>query len=92
MTGALPATVRLQVSHIHDGNSTYEERGFCEYLTLAKVLDRETNEVLATAEARCNPNDSPNRKRGYLIATERVKKKFLTAKLPSYFNSPEYVA
>jgi hypothetical protein len=77
-TQALPETVRLYVTHLHAGNSTGEQRRGREYLTIARVVDRETNEVLTYAEATCNPHDSPNRKRGYHIATERAKKQFFS--------------
>ena len=77
-THALPETVRFYVSHLHSGNSTDEQRRGCSYLTVARIVDRETGEVITSAEATCNPHDAPNRKRGYHIATERAKKKFFS--------------
>ena len=63
--------IRIKCKHLHQGNSTPEERHNSVYKTVAWAIDEKGNR-LATASARCRKGDSPTRKEGKAIAVGRL--------------------
>lgn len=76
----IPENIHVQLHHLHKGNSTVEQRGNVEYVTLVKFIDGDTE--VSRAIAKCNPKDSPNRKRGRDIAIARAKKQYFKSLNP----------
>lgn len=82
----LPPNLRVIVRHYHPNNSRGDDRLYMDmrtgnlvvsdYLTTAKIVDRETGEVLFVSSAICGANDQPSRKRGYQVAVGRVIAKY----------------
>lgn len=97
---ACPPGYMVRVTHIHDP----EELAFLamddweggllnppRYVTLAELFrktDDGNYEKLSEAMARCSPRDTPCRKRGYLIAHNRVLLKYF-GKRQRHVNVPE---
>ena len=72
MDMTIPNKLRLQVTHLHPDNSDDEQRENSKYKTIARLFDKETDELVHEASSRCCDNDTPDRKRGYQIAVGRV--------------------
>lgn len=82
----LPPNLRIVVRHFHPNNSIPSQRYYydhrtndvvvSDYLTTARIVDRDTGDTLFTASAVCGINDQPSRKRGYQIAVGRVISKY----------------
>lgn len=72
-TITLPEGYRLKVVHLHENNSSKEDRMNSKYVTLAAIFDDNNNSV-GTGIARCSKHDEPNRKMGFNIAVQRAAK------------------
>lgn len=63
---------KLRVTHLHPGNSSKKQRRKSKYVTLCKVLTKHGN-LVTTVRSQCNHDDTPSRKKGFTIATDRAK-------------------
>lgn len=70
---SLPTDVRLEVVHLHPGNSSRNKRRGHKYRTIARIRDLATDTITISAEARCCRADTPSRKKGREIAVGRLK-------------------
>ncbi|MCK5020836.1 MAG: hypothetical protein KAS32_27695 [Candidatus Peribacteraceae bacterium] len=69
----LPAlNVRLQVSHLHSGNTSRSKRHGKKYVTIAKLIDKVNGTLLGKGIAQCCKADIPNRKMGRGLAVARA--------------------
>lgn len=71
----------LVVHHLHQGNSTKQDRKGAKFYTKAMILDG-TNKgsILYEAYAKCHPKDQPSRRLGRSVAVSRVLAAYATAK------------
>ena len=72
----IPENLRLQVVHLHAGNSSRKARHGYPYVTLAKLISRDTERVVSSAKAICSRIENPSRKIGRAIAIGRALKAF----------------
>jgi len=74
----VPDDLKLHVFHLHPANSTRKQRDNSPYKTVARLICRSTEEVVAEASAKCHSKlDFPNRRTGYNLAVRRVLMKAL---------------
>jgi hypothetical protein len=69
----LPDHLRLEVVHLHPGNSSRTKRRGHKYRTIARLRDINTDDIVLQTEARCSRYDTPSRKVGRAIAVGRLK-------------------
>jgi len=78
MNISIPDDLKLHVFHLHRDNSTRKQRENSPYRTIARLICKSTEEVIAEASAKCHSQlDQPNRKIGYELAVRRVLCKVL---------------
>ena len=70
----IPEHLFVHLQHLHNGNSTDEQRSGRQYITIAHIVDEQ--DKVTTAKAVCSPRDTPNRKLGRDIAVARAWKKY----------------
>ena len=68
----LPNNVRVSVVHFHRGNSSRSARKGHSYMTLARLYDRESHELIGHGEAHCSRHDLPSRAKGRAVAIGRA--------------------
>ena len=73
---SVPDGCSIHLNHFHRNNSTKSERKGGQYRTVAQIVDANTNEVLAEADAICGRHDTPTRERGRRIAIGRCLARF----------------
>jgi len=76
MNMTVPDHLRLQVVHLHPANSSRHQRKNSVYRTIARLFDKDTDELIREASSKCSDLDIPDRKRGYQVAVGRVLQPF----------------
>ena len=64
--------VRLQVSHLHQGNTSRSRRRGKKYVSIAKLIDKATGNIVGKGIAKCCKTDVPNRKLGRGLSVARA--------------------
>lgn len=72
----VPKNMRVIVKHLHEGNSTKDERKGHKYVTIARLFDKETGEFISESFAYCSKRDVPSRKVGRMVAIGRALKEY----------------
>jgi len=72
----IPESLRLNVVHLHNGNSSRNQRKGHSFVTLVKLMDRSTDTVIAEGKAYCSDGDSPRRSIGRQVAIGRALKAY----------------
>lgn len=76
-----PTQYRVQVRHFHQGNSspairsTVDSSGhkyYHDYMTLARIYDRNSNMLLTEGRSYCSERDNPCRQTGRAVAVGRA--------------------
>ena len=68
----LPTHLQLRVNHFHSGNSSNKKRHGKPYITVARIIDKETQIIVAKGKAMCSKTEAPSRKLGRTIAVNRA--------------------
>jgi len=68
----VPDDMYLHIKHLHPANSSRSQRKGAPYMTIAKLVDKESKETMHFAIARCSRRDFPKRSTGYQVARGRV--------------------
>lgn len=73
----LPDNIRAHVVYLHEGNKSKNQlkkiaRADSRYVTLAKLIDTDTDQVVGTGMAACSRHDNPSRRVGRAIAIGRA--------------------
>lgn len=77
----VPNSMRVCVVHLHPGNSTESDRStsddngweyYHKYMTIAKLRDKKSNEVVSEGVSYCSGVDNPCRKIGRAVAVGRA--------------------
>lgn len=71
--------IKIKCKHLHQHNSTDEERHNSVYVTVAWAID-EDGRRLGVAKARCRKGDNPSRKTGKSLAVGRLLSQLNTRK------------
>lgn len=71
----VPKNMYLSITHLHQGNSSRNKRKGHPYVTIAKLFERNSNELVAVGKAYCSRKDNPSRMLGREIAVGRACKK-----------------
>lgn len=82
----VPEGLKVKIFHVHT-NEIKQALDFVgvkgkkrpRYYTFARLIDRETQEVLAEGDALCSYKDTPSRKLGRAIAHNRALKAYTKA-------------
>ena len=67
----LPDGYRLRVNHLHQGNTSKNQRHGHSYITIARIFDAKNKEV-AKGQAFCSRRDTPRRSTGRALAVSRA--------------------
>lgn len=70
----IPEGVRLQVVHLHTGNSKPKQRRGRQFATVAYLY--KDNVMVGMGKAFCSEHDAPSRKIGRAVAVGRALKNF----------------
>jgi hypothetical protein len=68
----LPETVKVNVLHLHAGNSSARQRKGHSYRTIARLYDKRTDRLVGSGESYCSKRESPSRKTGRAVAVGRA--------------------
>ena len=73
----IPEHLRVQVCHLHPGNTSHAQlkklgHTKAKYVTLAKLRDKQTDQIVAEGVAACSPKDQPSRRVGRAVAIGRA--------------------
>jgi len=79
--GNLPLRVRVSVQYIQPSHVVGMPKDM-KRMTIATLIDRSTNELLAKAVSVCNNRDNDNRKIGRAIAVGRAYKVWFNKAVP----------
>jgi len=69
----LPEGYHIKRVHLHESNSTLQQRHGHAYMTISKIVDR-NGHVKATGYSYCSRKDNPSRALGRAIADGRALK------------------
>lgn len=72
MSNNVPKNMHISLVHLHSGNSSRNKRKGHPYVSIAKVVDNKTGNVLAIGKAYCSRKDQPSRSIGRTLATYRA--------------------
>ena len=74
---ALRDKIKVVWYHLHQGNSTSRDRRNKPYMTVAHVIDRETQKIVGEGVSYCGKDDAPNRHTGLSLAVGRAFMDFM---------------
>lgn len=73
----VPENLRVQVIHLHRGNSSNRQRKGHEYVTVARLSNRADDTIVAEGKSFCSKHDAPSRSKGRAIAVGRALREYM---------------